>query len=214
MQLSERQDGRPARVAALDEIVVARCRDRLAELGMRPSASALLPGVLEVRLSSRFTGWVGVSAKSQWDGPDSPVQVSVRVAVRDEEITRLTTTLRGLVPDDQGARARSLVSKELTALAAERGLPPQEWTARTEAEAEPVARQVWRLLWPHEGAVAHMMHGDVAEATRMLATIARPVSQNPTTWSDADRPTAAFFYSFAAHFGVDLGIELWPAKAS
>jgi hypothetical protein len=171
------------------------------------------------------------------------VQANVRVSVRDEETTRVTAALRGLLPDDPGVRARTLVAKDLGSLIPERGQPPQEWVARTGEEADAAARaiagdvagagfaymdsvaspeayfaevtrQVWRLLWPHEGAVALMLHGDVDEAKRMLATIARPVSQRPTTWSDADRPTAAFFYSFAAHFGVNLAIEDWPARAT
>ena len=228
---------------ALDERTVARCAEQLQERGMRRSAVELLPGVLEMRLSPRFTGWVGLSAKALWDAADSPVQVTARVAVRDEDISQLTATLRGLLPDDPGVRARSLVSKDLNSLLPERGTSPQEWVARTEAEADAaarqiaddvatagfaymesvaspgayfaeLARQVWRLLWPHEGAVAYMLHGDAEEAKRMLLTIARPLAQRPTRWADEDRPSAAFFNSFAAHFGMDLAIEDWPAKAS
>jgi hypothetical protein len=210
---------------------------------MRPTAAGIAPGVLEMRLSLRFTGWVGVSAKALWDAPDSPVQVTARVAVRDEDISRLTAQLRGLPPDDPGVRARSLVAKDLSSLLPERGASPQEWVARSEEEADAAARriaedvaaagfaymesvsypepyfaevtrQVWRLLWPHEGAVAYMLHGDGEEAKRMLATIARPVAQQPTTWADEDRPSATFFHSFATHFATDLGITDWPVKAS
>ena len=34
---------------------------------MRRTVGSFLPGVLEMRLSLRFTGWVGVTAKALWD---------------------------------------------------------------------------------------------------------------------------------------------------
>jgi len=243
VHLSDHPEASAATSVPLDELVVARCAERLRDRGMRRTVGSLLPGVLEMYLSPRFTGWVGVSAKALWNAADSPVQVTARVAVRDEDISRLTATLRGLPAEDPGVRARSLVSKDLNSLLPERGPAPQEWVARTDAEADAAARQiagdiaaagfaymesvasprayfaeltqqVWRLLWPHEGAVAYMLHGDRDEAKRMLLTIARPVAQYPTTWADEDLPSAAFFHSFATHFGLDLGIQDWPAKAS
>jgi hypothetical protein len=243
VHLSDLPEGSAATSVPLDELVVGRCAERLQERGMRRTVGSFLPGVLEMRLSLRFTGWVGVTAKALWDAADSPVQVTARVAVRDEDISQLTATLRGLPPEDPGVRARSLVSKDLNSLLPERGSSPQEWVARTEAEADAAARriaddiaaagyaymesaaspdayfaeltqQVWRLLWPHEGAVAYMLHGDPEEAKRMLLTIARPVAQGPTTWADEDGPSAAFFRSFEAHFGMDLGIGDWPVRAS
>jgi len=243
VHLSDLPEGSAATSVPLDELVVARCAERLRERGMRRTVGSFLPGVLEMRLAPRFTGWVGVSAKALWDAADSPVQVTARVAVRDEDISQLTATLRGLQPEDPGVRARNLVSRDLNSLLPERGPSSQEWVARTEAEADAAARQiaddvatagfaymesvaspgayfaeltrqVWRLLWPHEGAVAYMLHGDAEEAKRMLLTIARPLAQRPTRWADEDLPSAEFFRSFAAHFGLDLAIEDWPAKAS
>lgn len=198
--------------------------------------------VLQRTLSSRYTGWVALSAKSLADpGEPGAVLVTPRVGLRDEEVSRLVAELRGLAPDDPEAPGHSLVIKDLSSLIPRRGSQPQEWTARTEAEAGDTARriaddiesaaipylvskawpeayyeefteQVWRLLWPHEAAVAHMLRGDAEEAKRMLLTIARPVSQQPTSWAEQDRKAAAFFRAFAARFGVDLGIGEWPVK--
>jgi hypothetical protein len=94
------------------------------------------------------------------------------------------------------------------------GFPYLESKASPEAYFAEFTEQVWRLLWPHEAAVAHMMHGDLEEAKRMLLTIARPVSQHPASWAAQDKPSADFFDAFAAHFGVDLEIDEWPAKGS
>jgi hypothetical protein len=206
--------------------------------GMRRTAVS----VLEKAFSARFTGWVALSAKSI-AGPGEPAAVLVtpRVGIRDEEVSRLVAELRGLAPDDPEAPGHSLVIKDLSSLLPRRGSQPQEWTARSEAEADRAARriaddidsaaipylvgkswpeayyeelteQVWRLLWPHEAAVAHMLRGDAEEAKRMLLTIARPLSQQPTTWAEQDAAAAAFFRAFAARFCVDLRIGDWPVK--
>ena len=198
-------------------------------------------GVLEKTLSARFTGWVALPAKTLADAPGA-VLVTPRVGIRDEEVSRLVAELRGLAPDDPAAQGHSLVIRDLNSLIPARGSQPPEWTARTVAEAagtarriaddieraaipylvskswpeayhEEFAEQVWRLLWPHEAAVAHMLLGDAAEAKRMLLTIARPLSQQPTSWAGPDEAAAAFFAAFAARFRVDLGIEGWPVKA-
>ena len=169
------------------------------------------------------------------------VLVAPRVGIRDEDVSLLVAKLRGLAPGDPGAQGHSLVMKDLNSLIPERGALPPEWVTQSEAESGDVARriaddiakaglpylestafpevyfaeftrQVWRLLWPHEAAVAHMMHGDLNEAKRMLLTIARPVAQHPATWAEQDKPSADFFEAFSAHFGVDLEIEDWPAQ--
>jgi hypothetical protein len=204
-------------------------------------------GTLEVRLSARFTGWVGLSAKSltlTLPAGRTGVLVAPRIGIRDEETSRLVARLRGLSPDDAGAQGHSLVMKDLNSLIPERGSLPPEWVTQvthSEAEAEVVARriaddvvragfpymestaspqayfaefkeQVWKLLWPQEAAVIHMMHGELDEAKRMLMSIARPIAQQPTAWAGQDLPSAGFFDAFSAHFGVALGIEEWPVK--
>jgi hypothetical protein len=200
-------------------------------------------GILEMSLSTRFTGWVGLTAKALTTPSGRPgVLVAPRVGIRDEEVSRLIAKLRGLSPGDPGAQGHSLVMKDLNSLIPERGALPPEWVTQSEADPGHVARQiaddivsagfpylesktspeayfaefaeqVWRLLWPHEAAVAHMLHGDPAAAKRMLLTIARPVAQHPTTWAEQDKASADFFDAFAAHFGVDLGVGEWPARA-
>ena len=221
-----------------DEPVVALCMAEMEARGMHRSAI----GTLEMSLSTRFTGWVGLTAKALTAPSGRPgVLVAPRVGIRDEDVSRLVAKLRGLAPGDPGAQGHSLVMKDLNSLIPERGALPPEWVTQSEAESGDVARriaddvaraglpylaskaspeahfaeftqQVWRLLWPHEAAVAHMMHGDLDEAKRMLLTIARPVAQHPATWADQDKPSAGFFAAFAAHFGVDLEIEDWPAQ--
>ena len=221
-----------------DEPVVALCMAEMEARGMHRSAV----GILEVSLSTRFTGWVGLTAKALITPAGRPgVLVAPRVGIRDEDVSRLVAKLRGLTPGDPGAQGHSLVMKDLNSLIPERGALPPEWVTQSEAESGDVARriaddiakagfpyleataspeayfaeftdQVWRLLWPHEAAVAHMMHGDLDEAKRMLLTIARPVSLHPTSWAEQDKPSADFFDAFAAYFGVDLEIDEWPAS--
>lgn len=222
------------------ELVVARCTEELATRGMHRSAV----GVLETTLSARFTGWVALSPKLLTDPADrGVVLVAPRLGIRDEEVSRLVARLRGLPPGDPSAQGHSLVMKDLNSLLPERGSLPREWVAWSVADADDVAqritddivtagfpylqdnaspgayfaelnRQVWRLLWPHEAAVAHMLHGEAEQAKRMLLTIARPVSQYPTSWAEQDRPSADFFAAFAGYFHVDLAIEDWPAKGA
>lgn len=223
----------------LDELFVARCTDELQARGMRRVEA----GLLEVTLSAGFTGLVALPFKPLDGRAARAVLVLPRVEVRDEELSRLAATLRGLSPGDPGTRGRNLVMRDLNSLLPQRGSLPPEWVAQGEAGAGDAARriaddvvvaglpymaskaspeayfaefsqQVWKLLWPHEAAVAYMMRGDLAAAKRMLMTIARPVAQHPTTWAEQDRPSAAFFDAFAAHFGVDLGIAEWTAKGS
>ena len=221
-----------------DEPVVALCMAELAARGMHRSAI----GILEITLSSRFTGWVGLTAKPLITPAGQPgVLVAPRLGIRDEEVIRLVAKLQGLSPGDPGAQGHSLVIKDLNSLLPERGSLPLEWVTQGEAEARDVARrvaddvvatgfpyleskasaeayyaeftdQVWKLLWPHEAAVAYMLHGDLDAAKRMLMTIARPVSQRPAAWAEQDKPSAEFFDAFAVHFGVNLAIDEWPAK--
>lgn len=236
MSLSDRQEERPAPEDNLDELVL-RCAEELEARGMRLVDVA----VLEVSLSARFTGRVSLPFKYLTDLSPRALLVTPRVEVRDEEVCRLVAALRGLEPSDTGLRGHNLVLRDLNSLIPERGSLPQEWAARSGAEAGAVARrvvddivaagfpymegkaspeayfaeftqQVWKLLWPHEAAVAYMMHGEPEAARRMLMTVARPVAQNPTTWAHQDIPSAAFFNAFSAHFGVDLGIEEWTVK--
>jgi hypothetical protein len=130
---------------------------------------------------------------------------------------------------------------ELKSLIPERGSLPAEWVATDKEDALQVARQIAedvvfagfpymerlaspaaffeefkraprRFMWPRESAVTYMMHGDLEEAKRMLWRLARPVSQNPTIWSDKDAAAVSFFEAFAAHFGVDLEIGGWPVR--
>ena len=221
-----------------DEPVIALCMAEMEARGMHRSAV----GILEVSLSTRFTGWVGLTAKALITPAGRPgVLVAPRVGIRDEDVSRLVAKLRGLTPGDPGAQGHSLVMKDLNSLIPERGAMPPEWGTQDDAAWDDVARriaddvvgagfpyleskatpeayyaefneQVWRLLWPQEAAVAHMMHGDVKEAKRMLLTIARPVSQHPTSWAEQDKPSADFFDAFSAHFGVDLEIDKWPTN--
>ena len=221
-----------------DEPVVALCMAELAARGMHRSAV----GILEMSLSLRFTGWVALTTKALATPAGRPgVLVAPRVGIRDEEVSRLVAKLRGFSPGDPGAQGHSLVMKDLNSLIPERGAMPPEWGTGGDAAWDDVARriaddvvqagfpyleskaspeayyaefteQVWRLLWPHEAAVAHMMHGDLREAKRMLLTIARPVSQHPTSWAEQDKPSADFFDAFSVHFGVDLKIDEWPAR--
>ena len=58
-----------------------------------------------------------------------------------------------------------------------------------------------------------MMHGDLEEAKRTLAGIARPTSHNPTSWAEQDESSVEFFNAFASHFSVELGIEDWPIRS-
>ena len=230
------REARLAAGAAPDNLAAVRCTQELEARGMR----RLEVGLLETGLSARFTGWVGLTVRPV-DGASGAVLVQPRVEVRDEEVSRLVAVLRGLSPGDPAARGHNLVLRELSSLIPGRGSLPREWTARSGTEAEDVARrvaddvlaaglpylrskaepgayfaefteQVWKLLWPHEAAVTYLMHGDPAAARRILMTIARPVSQRPTAWAGQDRPSAAFFNSLTAHFGVDLKIDEWPAQ--
>lgn len=221
-----------------DEPVVALCMAELAARGMHRSAI----GMLEMSLSLRFTGWVALTVKAFTTPAGRPgALVAPRVGIRDEEVSRLVAKLRGFSPGDPAAQGHSLVMKDLSSLIPERGAMPPEWGTQDDAAWDDVARriaddvvgagfpyleskatpeayyaefneQVWRLLWPREAAVAHMMHGDAEEARRMLLTIARPVSQRPTSWAEQDKPSADFFDAFSAHFGVDLKIDEWPTN--
>jgi hypothetical protein len=197
--------------------------------------------LLEVSLSARFTGRVSLPFKFLTDLSPRALLLTPRVEVRDEEVSRLVAALRGLEPSDPGLRGHNLVMRDLNSLIPERGSLPPEWAARSEAEAGAVARrivddimvagfpymeskaspeayfeeftqQVWKLLWPHEAAVAYMMHGEPEAAKRTLMTVARPIAQHPPTWAEQDRPSADFFAAFSAHFGIDLVIEEWPVK--
>jgi hypothetical protein len=217
-----------------DELVL-RCMEELEARGMR----RVDVGLLEMDLSARFTGRVSLPFRSLTDVPARAVLVTPRVEVRDEEVSRLAAELRGLSPTDPGTRGRNLVMRDLNSLIPERGSMPPEWAALSEAEAGNAARrivddivvagfpylhskaspwayfaeftqQVWKLLWPHEAAVAYMLHGERQAAKRMLMTVARPVAQQPTTWAEQDKPSAKFFDAFSAHFGVDLEIGEWP----
>lgn len=219
-----------------DELVL-RAMEELEARGMR----RVEVGLLEVSLSARFTGRVSLPFRSLTDLPARAVLVTPRVEVRDEEVSRLVADLRGLAPGDPGTRGHNLVMRDLNSLIPERGSLPSEWAARSEAEAGDAARrivddivvagfpymqsmaspeayfaeftqQVWKLLWPHEAAVAYMMHGELGAAKRTLMTVARPVAQQPATWAEQDRSSADFFAAFSARFGVDLGIEEWPVQ--
>lgn len=219
-----------------DELVL-RCMEELEARGMR----RVDVGLLEVDLSARFTGRVSLAFKALTDLPARAVLVTPRVEVRDEEVSRLVAELRGLSPSDPGKRGHNLVMRDLSSLIPERGWLPPEWSALSEADAGDAARrivddivmagfpymeskaspreyfaeftqQVWKLLWPHEAAVAYMLHGEPESAKRMLMTVARPVARQPTTWAEQDRPSAEFFAAFSAHFGVDLKIDEWPVN--
>jgi hypothetical protein len=121
------------------EHVVACCTAELADRGMR----SLQPGILEVALSPRFTGWVGLPCQPLESGRRNRAAV-VRplVAVRDEEVSRVVTLLQGLAPGDPAAQPRNVVVRELRSLIPERGSLSAEWIAASDEEAGEVARRV------------------------------------------------------------------------
>jgi hypothetical protein len=75
----------------LEEFMLARCTAELVDRGMR----ALEAGILEVLLSARFTGWVGMPCRSlEGKRGGQAVLVTPLVAVRDEEVRRVVAQLR------------------------------------------------------------------------------------------------------------------------
>ncbi|MCW2933354.1 MAG: hypothetical protein JWM19_4316, partial [Actinomycetia bacterium] len=221
-----------------EEFVGAQCEAKLAEFGMR----RVTDGTLEIDLSARFVGWVGLPRRKLKGAPGGPaVLVTPMVGARDREVGRLAAELQGLPESDPAARPHYVIVKELSSLIPERGPLPPEWVAsREEGDVAQVARQIAQDVvfagFPYMQGLASpdAYFKEFKDSPRRTT---RPRESAITYMmhgelEDAKRmlwrlalpvlqnPTVlddgdaavSFFAAFASYFGVDLGIGDWPVR--